>query len=154
MAVDWIAAVAKMKHYVDVYLALPNPTQHQKDSLRTDLKTLDVDLAALAAAQQAAPASTGGLTNWGAAQIDAGFVLQASLGNYGGADTNPAPGAAKALGFTGVVGEAGVGYAIFKAGDLSEIIAEPPATGWPFAFGLAAGFNSDDPYTGPGAVRP
>ena len=151
---DWIAAVKKMKGYVDTYLAIPNPTPKQKAALQTDLKTLDVDLAALAAAQQAAPASPGGLTNWGAAQLDAGFVLQESLGNYVGADTNPAPGAAKALGFNGVVGT-GNTYATFKGGELVDTSATNPGEhGFNFAFGLAAGIDPDGSYTGPGALRP
>jgi len=52
MSTDWVAAVAKMRHLVGVYLAVlaKGPlTPHQAASLETDLKTLDVDLAGLSA---------------------------------------------------------------------------------------------------------
>ena len=100
------------------------------------------------------PAPAAALTNYAAAEVDAGFVFQASLGNTTGADTNPAPGAAKALGFNGVAAAEPGGYGVFKNGELTETLDAPPAAGWDFAFGLAAGINNDDPYTGPGAVRP
>jgi hypothetical protein len=51
MATDFVAAVAKMRGYVGVYLAAlaKGPLNaHQAASLETDLKTLDADLAALA----------------------------------------------------------------------------------------------------------
>ena len=99
-----------------------------------------------------APVTPTGMSNWAAAQLDAGFVFLTSQGDNPGADTNPAPGAAAALGFTGVV--AGNGYGVFKNGVLVETVPAPPAGGWPFAFGLAPGFLMDAPYTGPGAVRP
>jgi hypothetical protein len=97
-----------------------------------------------------------GLTNWGAAQIDAGFVLRASQGDLVGADTNPAPGAAKALGFSGVIGE-GTLYATFIDGALRDTSATNPGAGpggYTTPFSLAAGIDKDAPYTGPGAVRP
>jgi hypothetical protein len=101
------------------------------------------------------PSTASGLTNYAAAQVDAGFVFQASLGNTVGADTNPAPGAAKALGFNGAVGDSTTSkYGVFKNGELTETLDAPPDAGWDFTFGLAAGFNNDDPYTGPGAARP
>ncbi len=157
MATDWTAAVAKIRALVQVYLdalAKGPLTAHQAASLTIDLKTLDTDLAGLAASLAPAaptPAPTG-LTNWGAAQIDAGFVFQASLGNTVGADTNPAPGAAKALGFSGVVGTStatGYIYGIFRDGVLTGTVDAPPATGWDFTFGLAAGVASDAPYVKP-----
>ncbi len=164
MATDWAAAVAKMRALVQVYLdalAKGPLNAHQAASLAIDLKTLDVDLAGLHA-QLTAPAApaltpTNGLTNWGAAQIDAGFVFQASRGNTVGADTNPAPGAAKALGFSGVVADSASGlYGTFVDGVLTETGGNPGAGpgGFTMRFGLAAGINPDDPYTGPGAVRP
>ena len=106
------------------------------------IAALRAELAALAP-KPTAP--TSGLTNWSAAQIDAGFVFQASLGNTVGADTNPVPGAAKALGFSGVVGS-GADYGVFKNGGLVETTTTVPAAGWGFAFGLAPGFDSDAPY--------
>ena len=60
MATDFVAAVAKMRGYVGVYLAAlaKGPLNaHQAASLETDLKTLDADLAALATALSA-PAPT------------------------------------------------------------------------------------------------
>jgi hypothetical protein len=158
--------VARMWGYIDAYVALANPTAKQKAALKLDLKTLDADIAELGATTSAAPVTTGnpnvgpaasGLTNYTAAELDAGFVFQASLGNTVGADTNPAPGAAKALGFSGVVSNSqGVdtSYGIFKNGALVETTNVVPPTGWGFVFGLAAGINANDPYTGPGAVRP
>ena len=50
MGTDWIAATKKIKGYVDTYLAIANPTDKQKAALRIDLRTLDTDLAGLAAA--------------------------------------------------------------------------------------------------------
>jgi hypothetical protein len=97
-----------------------------------------------------------GLTNWSAAQIDAGFVAQASIGNLGGADTNPAPGAAKALGFSGVVGDGSL-YFTFVDGGLTATSGINPGAGpggFTTPFGLAPGIHPDDPYTGPGAERP
>jgi hypothetical protein len=95
------------------------------------------------------------MTQYTAAELDAGFVFQASLGNTTGADTNPAPGAAKEFGFSGVAADSATSkYGVFRDGALTETLDAPPAAGWDFAFGLAAGFNNDDPYTGPGAVRP
>ena len=166
MATDWAAAVAKMRALVQVYLdvlAKGPLNAHQAASLATDLKTLDVDLAGLHAQLTATPAApaapalvpTNGLTNWGAAQIDAGFVFQASRGNTVGADTNPAPGAAKALGFSGVVADSASGlYGTFVDGVLTETGPNPGATGFTTRFGLAAGVNPDGMYTGPGAARP
>jgi hypothetical protein len=108
-----------------------------------------------AAADVPPPASSSGLTNWGAAQADAGFVLRASLGDLVGADTNPAPGAAKALGFSGVVGE-GELYGTFVNGVLTTTGPNPGAgpDGFMTPFSLAAGIDRAAPYTGPGAVRP
>lgn len=160
--------IAKTIKNVDVYLAIAKPTAKQKAALKTDLATLDADIAALGATTttSAAPVTTGnpnlgpvpsGLTNYRAAELDAGFVLQDSLGNTSGDATNPAPGAAKELGFSGVTSNSqGVdtSYGVFKGGALVETTNVVPPTGWGFAFGLAAGFNNDDPYTGPGAVRP
>ena len=107
----------------------------------------------------ATPSPTG-LTNWAAAQVDAGFVLRASQGDLVGADTNPAPGAAKALGFSGVIGE-GTGntvmYGTFVAGALTDTSATNPGAGtggFSTPFSLAQGIDKDAPYTGPGAVRP
>ena len=107
------------------------------------IAALRAELAALAP-KPTVSAPSSGLTNWAAAQIDAGFVFQASLGNLGGADTNPVPGAAKSLGFSGVVGS-GADYGVFKNGDLVETTTTVPAAGWGFAFGLA-GFDNDAPY--------
>ena len=111
--------------------------------------------AALVAA--ALPASGNQGTNWEAAQIDAGFVFQASLGNLVGADTNPVPGAAKALKFSGVVGDSQTGlYGTFLDGALTATGANPGdgPNGFTTPFSLAAGIDKDAPYTGPGAVRP
>jgi len=139
-------AIAANERYAANYVkAGKNPAKYL-----AKIAALKAELAALSAPKAAAPS---GLTNWAAAQVDAGFVFQASLGNTTGADTNPAPGAAKTLGFTGVVGSGNL-YGIFRNGALVNTVGEPPAMGWGFAFGLAAGFNNDDPYTGPGAVRP
>ena len=92
-----------------------------------------------------------GLTNWAAAQIDAGWVFQASQGNTVGAENNPCPGAAKALGFSGVMGTStgtGFAYGIFKGGELIETVTNAPDAGWGFAFGLA-GFDNDAEYVKP-----
>lgn len=119
-----------------------------------ELAALGAASSAVAAKAQAASAPSG-LTRYAAAQVDAGFVFQASLGNTTGADTNPAPGAAAALGFSGVVGDSATGsYGVFKGGVLTETVSTPPPAGWGFAFGLATPFANDAPYTGPGAVRP
>jgi hypothetical protein len=137
---DPSAHIAKALRYAEELAALPAETTTTKNSAPTT--TLDNT------------AKPSGLTNYAAAEVDAGFVFQVSLGNTTGADTNPAPGAAKALGFSGVVGEGADGYGVFKDGELTETVDAPPDAGWDFTFGLAAGFNNDDPYTGPGAVRP
>jgi hypothetical protein len=166
--------IAKIGVYVETYLAIPNPTDVQKARLRTDLATLAADIKAALTASIAAPTTTtnaapvttgnpnlgpvpSGLTNYSAAELDAGFVFQASLGNTTGADTNPAPGAAAALGFCGVVGTSdgpGPIYGIFKDGKLVGSERVPPVDGWGIAFGLAPGFNNDGPYAVSGAVRP
>jgi hypothetical protein len=150
-ASDLEASIAKNKTYAANYV------RAGKDPAKYNAKIAaeSAELAALASKPAAAaPARSSGLTQWSAASVDAGFVFEAAHGNTVGADTNPAPGAAKALGFSGVAGDATLGYGIFRDGVLTETIATPPPTGWGFAFGLAAGFNNDDPYTGPGAARP
>jgi hypothetical protein len=117
------------------------------------IATLKAELAALSA-PKAAPKAASGLPNCDAAELDAGFVFQASLGNVGGADTNPAPGAAKALGWSGVVGDGIRGYGVFRDGVLTGTVSVVPPNGWPFTFGVAAGIDPNAPYTGPGAARP
>jgi hypothetical protein len=124
------------------------------------IAALKAELAAAAPAKAAAAPASSGLTNWAAAQIDAGFVLRASLGDTIGADTNPAPGAAKALGFSGVVGT-GTGaatiYGTFTNGALASSGPTNPGdspTGFTTPFSLAPGVNQDAPYSGPGAARP
>jgi len=89
MATDFVAAVAKMRGYVGVYLAAlaKGPLDaKQAAALETDLKTLDADLVALGAAlaappkaaavptsaPPAAPATGGPLTQ---AQIDAAYLV-------------------------------------------------------------------------------
>jgi hypothetical protein len=177
------AAIAKMEFLVSNWLAVASKkplTAKQQAALVTDLKTLAADLAALpkvtlagvapapatlaaAPGLRAAPTAappTPGLTNWAAAQLDAGWVLEAALGNLVGADTNPAPGAAKALGFNGVIGTgtaSGQIYATFTDGVLGVYGPVNPGAGpggFKTLFGLAPGIDKDAPYTGPGAVRP
>jgi hypothetical protein len=150
-ASDLEASIAKNKTYAANYVrAGKDPAKYE-----AKIAAETAELAALKAAPVAAPArapAASGLTNYSAAEVDAGFVFQASLGNTTGADTNPAPGAAKAMGFSGVVGS-GNQYGIFRDGALTETTSAVPSTGWGFAFGLT-GFNNDDSYTGPGAARP
>ena len=166
-----IANVEKIQHDVDTYLAVPVLNDHQRKDLRTDLKTLSRNLDDLKAALAApgavvAPIVAGqlvepvGLTNWGAAQIDAGFVLNEAIGNLVGADTNPAPDAARILGFSGVVGTStdnGTVYGTFTNGVLSAFGPKNPGDspdGYTVPFSLAAGIDNDAQYTGPGTVRP
>jgi len=96
-----------------------------------------------------------GLTNWSAASVDAGFVVRASLGaDEAELRTNPVPGAAKALGFCGVVGT-GTGpdilYATFVDGVMGEASPINPGDGpdgYTVRFGLAAGVDPDALYVG------
>jgi hypothetical protein len=100
------------------------------------------------------PGSTpSGLTNLGAAKIDAGFVLRASLGaDQAELDTNPVPGAAKALGFSGVMASGtypDTVYGTFVDGVLIETSAVNPGAGpdgFTTPFGLASGINPDALY--------
>jgi hypothetical protein len=69
MATDFVAAVAKMRGYVGVYLAAlaKGPLNaHQAASLETDLKTLDADLAALGLLALLAAPATFAITGSGA----------------------------------------------------------------------------------------
>ena len=155
------AAVAKMERLVANWLAVAAKgplNASQTASLVTDLKTLAADLKSLSVVASTGTGSsyapTPGLTNWAAAQLDAGFVFKASLGDTSGADTNPAPGAAKALGFSGVVGQ-GELYGTFVNGVLTATGPNPIGpNGYTTPFGLGASFDKDAPYTGSGAVRP
>lgn len=50
---EWVAAVAKMRKLVGVYLGLKSLNARQQAALQTDLVTLDKDLAGLGASLQA-----------------------------------------------------------------------------------------------------
>ena len=93
MATDWVAAVAKMRGLVGVYLAAlaKGPlTAHQAAALATDLKTLDVDLAGLAAViptvvQTVVTGSSTFVTDFGttpAAAFDATLAKIKAAGEY------------------------------------------------------------------------
>ena len=160
---ELIAALAVDRKNVGVYLAAVAKaplSAHQAASLETDLGTFDKNLAALTAVLApvapatssfpVAAASPSGLTNLTAAETDAGWVFQASLGNLVGAGNNPAPGAAKAFGYSGVSGDsASLQYGVFRNGELVETTRDIPSTGWGFPFGVAEGIDPDAPYIRP-----
>ena len=123
------------------------------------ITALKAELAQVSASKTEAVPATSGLTNYTAAQSDAVWVLRAASGNTVGADTNPAPGAAKTMGFSGVMSDDSTGswvYGVFENGVLTGTSATNPGAG-PAGFtpfGLASGIDKDAPYTGPGALRP
>lgn len=131
---EWIPAVAKMRKLVGVYLAVKPPlSAHQQASLATDLKTLDTDLAGLAASLQAAVVPAGGdpmliPTDAGfggklyskAALLDANSIATVNAGNPPIAVAAAYSGQAAAEGYSGVVaaGTGGDGwlFTVFKDG--------------------------------------
>ena len=141
-------AIATNERYAENYRkAGKNPAKYV-----AKIAALRAELAALApkpTAPTAAPAGDG-QTNDGAARIDAAAVFQLSLGNPDDMKTNPYPGAAKALGYSGVEGDSATKkYGVFKNGELVETTTTVPPDGWGFEFGLAAGFDKNAPYVKP-----
>ena len=155
-----IANVETIQHDVDTYLAVPVLNDHQRKDLATDLRTLSHNLGelkALLAAPAAAPAtptltfpvaaSSDGMTNDAAARFDAAAVFQLSLGNADDMKNNPHPGAAKALGYSGVMGDSATKkYGVFKNGELVETTTTVPDAGWGFPFGYAEGIDPEAPF--------